>query len=54
MKCNSGKVQEQKYKNEKAKAEADYKKSDMVSDELPERYSTGHGLAPRKKINIQP
>lgn len=38
----------------KAKIESDYKKSDMVTDELPERYSTGNGLAPRKKINIQP
>lgn len=38
----------------KAKVESEYKKSDMVSDELPMRYSTGHGLAPRQKINIQP
>lgn len=38
----------------KAKVESEYKKSDMVSDELPMRYSTGHGLAPRKKVNIQP
>lgn len=38
----------------KAKIESEYKKSDMVSDELPMRYSTGHGLAPRQKINIQP
>ena len=38
----------------KAKTEAEYKKSDMVSDELPMRYSTGHGLPPAEKINIQP
>lgn len=38
----------------KAKVESDYKKSDMVSDELPMRYSTGHGLPPGQKINIQP
>lgn len=38
----------------KAKVESEYKKSDMVSDELPMRYSTGHGLAPREKIDIQP
>ena len=38
----------------KAKTEAEYKKSDMVSDELPQRYSTGHGLPPAEKINIQP
>lgn len=38
----------------KAKVESEYKKSDMVSDELPMRYSTGHGLPPREKINIQP
>lgn len=38
----------------KAKVESEYKKSDMVSDELPMRYSTGNGLALRQKINIQP
>ena len=38
----------------KAKVESEYKKSDMVSDELPMRYSTGDGLAPMQKINIQP
>ena len=38
----------------KAKVESEYKKSDMVTDELPERYYTGNGLAPRQKINIQP
>lgn len=38
----------------KAKVESEYKKSDMVSDELPMRYSTGHGLPPAEKINIQP
>lgn len=38
----------------KAKVESEYKKSDMVTDELPERYATGHGLAPGQKINIQP
>ena len=38
----------------KAKVESEYKKSDMVVDELPERYFTGNGLAPRNKINIQP
>lgn len=38
----------------KAKVESEYKKSDMVSDELPMRYATGNGLAPRQKINIQP
>lgn len=38
----------------KAKVESEYKKSDMVSDELPMRYSTGHGLPPGQKVNIQP
>ena len=42
------------YNHTKSKTEAEYKKSDMVSDELPMRYSTGHGLPPAEKINIQP